>query len=339
MVNLLIATDPRNAPSVQFYRTVGPCSQLPEEINVTVKTQNELLQLEQWAWGRFQAILIERPHTPEGHTLIHIAKTYGVKVWLDIDDDLVNIPIWNEASTQWAHPKAQERIMAAFQAADLLTVSTPALLKLYGGANKNIACIPNAFNDAVFTPAPIQPQGRPVKMAWRGSGKHSGDIEEVKRPLLKAYADTGMRWKFYGAQPPAWLPFQHGEYRKFSPLYDYFLQLAADAPDWLFVPLMNILFNHAKSKCAAIEQFMLSGGAVIAPHGLPEFNMPGVLRYRDNADLTNIFADIAKGKVTKEEYAQAGQEHIKTHLSLSALNVQRSALLKQMAGYYREVLG
>jgi hypothetical protein len=53
---------------------------------------------------------------------------------------------------------------------------------------------------------------------------------------------------------------------------------------------------------------------------MPEFNRPGVIRYKDNAHLKEIFDQIAKGKIDKVKIAQEGQEYILKERTLSAAN-------------------
>ena len=318
------------APSVQYYRTQGPCALLPQDqFQITIKYTRDLLTTEAWAWGWFDLIFVEKYWTQEAAGLITVAKQHGMKVWLDTDDDKQNIPKYNSASRRWDARQRQIEINILLMA-DLLTVSTPALKKVYGGANGNIVVVRNAWNEATMPPVVPVAAGKPVKMAWRGSPKHSGDIEDVRVPFAAAFKNQAMAWHFYGAQPPAWLDFEQRQFSDFMPLYAYFQRLTIDAPDWLFVPLKDNKFNHSKSDCSALEQNMLAAGGVIAPMSMPEFNRPGVVRYKDNAHLKEIFDQIAKGKIDKVKIAQEGQEFLLKERTLIAANEVRAEALRKL---------
>lgn len=318
------------APSVQYYRTQAPGALLPkDQFQITVKHTRDLIISEAWAWGWFDVLFVEKYWTQESAGLIGIAKKYGMKVWIDTDDDKQNIPNTNRASRKWTANQKQIELNILLMA-DLLTVSTPELKKVYGGANSNIVVVRNAWNDALLTATKPAPATKPIRMAWRGTEKHGGDLEGVRVPLGSAFKNQAMRWHFYGAQPPAWLEYENNQHSDFMPLYAYFHRLATDAPDWLFVPLADNRFNKCKSDCSAIEQNMIAGGGVIAPMYLPEFNRPGVVRYKDNAHLKTIFEDIAKGKIDKEQIATEGQEYILRERTLSAANEVRGEALKKL---------
>ena len=329
-IRILIAVSEPFAPSVQYYRTQGPCALLPQDqFHVTVKHIRDLLTTEAWAWGWFDVLMVEKYWSQEAAGLITVAKQHGMKVWLDTDDNKQEIPAYNPAARKWDARQRQIEINILLMA-DLLTVSTPALKKVYGGANGNIVVVRNAWNEATMPPVMPVAAGKPVKMAWRGSPKHSGDIEDVRVPFAAAFKNQAMAWHFYGAQPPAWLDFEQRQFSDFMPLYAYFQRLTIDAPDWLFVPLKDNKFNHSKSDCSALEQNMRAGGGVIAPMSMPEFNRPGVIRYKDNAHLKDIFDQIAKGKIDKVKITQEGQEYILNERTLSAANEVRAGAIRKL---------
>jgi hypothetical protein len=330
-IRILVATDRQFAPSVRWYRTQGPLAHFnSEEFTVTVRAAQDLLQGEEWAWGFFDVVLVEKYWTPEGTAVIGIAKAYGLKVWLDTDDNKQEIPQYNDASDTWANPKKREAEIQVLGMADLLTVSTEALKKTYGGANKNIVVIRNAWNDYLLPMTKVTPQTKPAKMAWRGSAKHDGDLEEVRRPFLSAFNNQLLQWALFGARPPAWMDWKKEQYLSFQPLYAWWQVLQGQAPDWMFVPLKKNNFNDCKSDCAALEQNVLAGGGVIAPMSMPEFNRPGVIRYKDNTHLAKIFEDIAKGRIDKVAIATEGQKYIVAERRLSVVNEAREEAVKAL---------
>ena len=329
-IRILVATDRYFAPSVRWYRTQGPLAHFDtEQFTITVRPAQDLLQGEEWAWGFFDVVMVEKYWTPEGGAVIGIAMQYGLKLWLDTDDNKQEIPAYNDASDSWANPKKREAELQMLGVADLVTVSTAALKKTYGKA-KNIVVVQNAWNDYLLPMTAVKAQTKPAKMAWRGSTKHGGDLEEVRRPFMAGWNNQLLQWALFGARPPAWIDWQADQWLQFQPLYAWFQVLAQQAPDWMFVPLTDNSFNRCKSDGAAIEQNVLAGGAVIAPMCMPEFNRPGVVRYKDNAHLEKIFKEIARGEIDKGKIAGEGQAYLMAERRLSMVNEVRTSAVKAL---------
>lgn len=269
----------------------------------------------------YDAILVERPITPQALQLVTQCKNMGVIAWIELDDDLLRIPDYNNSQDFFSVPQHVQTIQQIIATADLVTVSTPHLQKLYGSINRNTRVIPNAWCDYRF-PLPQIPQtGRPIKMAWRGSNKHSGDIYEVKTPVAQAMQDPSFGWTFFGDRPH-FLNIPRKNYRPFSGLFSFFRDFILSKPDFLVVPLLVNDFNKSKSNCSWIEATM-AGAATIAPMGLPEFDQPGIIRYKDNAHLKKIFDMIKKGKIDKREQVEASREALVENFRLSKVNELR----------------
>lgn len=329
MKQLLIIHDPQSTPGVRFYR-MSPFYALPrEEFSVDEMEVHQALSNEQWAWGRYDAVILKSYHNQDVMAAAQIAKAYGLKVVIDIDDMGLEIPEYNTAIKYFSHPQAKNIIASTLSLADLIIASTPAIKIAYSGMTKaKIVVIPNAYHDNMFGDASkVKPAKKPVQMAWRGGKRHSGDLESVRKPMAEAMNNPGLQWKFWGGNPNESAPFlkahpaQWEEWQ--SALLMYFMAFARSEPDWLFVPLDVNTFNKAKSNCSAIEALMLAGAGVIAPYGLPEFQHPGVVRYKDNADLSALFKKIGKGEVSKEETVHAGQQWILENRALSKVNEMR----------------
>lgn len=303
---------------------------MQDNFAVTVKSVSELLTTESWAWGMYDVLLCENCLTQQSAAVISIAKSYGMKVWIDIDDDKQNVPSYNAAHIVLRTKAAKELDLGAVKQADIVTVSTLAIKDVYGKFNPNIVVVPNAWNDYLFQqPAQLAAQGSIVKVAWRGGDKHSGDLESVREPLIKFFSNSKITWRFYGAFPPPWLRWESRHYVPFQPLFLWWKTLISARPDWLFVPLADNKFNRAKSDCSAIEANMLAGAGVIAPACMPEFNHPGVIRYKDNAHLEDIFNRIVGRQIDKRQVVRDGQSYIASNRRLSELNQKRlGAILK-----------
>jgi len=338
MIRLLIVHDPQSTPGVRFYR-LSPFYLLPRtEFHVSEMEVHQALSNEQWAWGRYDAVVLKSYHNQDVMAVAQVAKAYGLKVIIDIDDMGLEIPEYNSAVKYFAHPQAKNIIASTLGLADLIIASTPAIKIAYSAMTKaKIIVIPNAYHDARFGDASKpRPAKKPVQMAWRGGKRHSGDMEGVRKPMTEAMNNPGLQWKFWGGNPnesAAFIKAHPGQWEEWQPaLLMYFMAFARSEPDWLFVPLEVNTFNKAKSNCSAIEALMLCGAGVIAPYGLMEFQHPGVIRYKDNTDLSALFKKIAKGEVSKEETVQAGQAWVGENRLLSEVNGGRAQALRDVLG-------
>ncbi|MGL4559431.1 MAG: hypothetical protein ACRCV5_18185, partial [Afipia sp.] len=140
--------------------------------------------------------------------------------------------------------------------------------------------------------------------------------------------DPAFAWMFFGYRPP-FLNVPRQNYRPWSGLFSYFRTMAANPPDFLFVPLEDNPFNRSKSNCALIEGAGLAGAVVVAPMALPEFNRPGVIRYKDAKHLETIFSAIKDGKYDKAERVEASRDALPL---LSDVNQERARALGDLLG-------
>lgn len=331
-MHILVITDQQTAPSVQFYRSAGVIGLLPKidpAIKVSYMPIQEAMSRDNWAWGQYDVIVPERYYTEQGAQIISIALSYGRKVWIDDDDHRFAVPQSHDAANYYAHPSTKQRIQYALSSAHLVTVSTPTLQKAYSGMAANIHVIPNAFNDYVHSMADTKAAGKPVQMSWRGTDKHAADLEAVRQPLAKAFLNQHLRWKFYGAHP-RYLATTPDQRLPFMPLFQYFAHFCASGTDFLFVPLENNELNKAKSAISVYEAAQ-AGAVAIAPMYLPEFNIPGVIRYKDNSELPGIFEKVAKGAYDKPGLVKEAQEWVLNNRALSEVNKDRAQLVMSLS--------
>lgn len=334
MLKIGIVTDPNTPPSVRFYRTTGVLHYLTKlsggNFQVEEVPQANLLRDESAAFA-FDACLIERPITPPALSIIHHLKNLGCAVWLDYDDNLLDIPDYNNAQDYFTEQQAAETVRQALTAADIVTCATEYLTKLYKGINPNTITIQNAWND--FRHAPLaepSPAHTPIRMAWRGANKHDGDLFGVRAVLATTLQDPAFDWKFFGYRP-FYLGLTKQQYVKWAGIATYFRTFFTAGVDYLFVPLEVNNFNRGKSNLSWIEA-TVAGAVTIAPAGLPEFDRPGVIRYKDNRHLADIFAKVKAGKYDKAERVQASREELRENYALSRVNAIRAGVLAKMFG-------
>lgn len=147
---------------------------------------------------------------PVAH-LITIKRVFGLKLVIDIDDDLFNIHPDNIAS-KWHYPgsKKNEALKFFIKNADHLVVSTPPLASSMSQFGIPITVIPNTIDEAIWKPKKstkeviltefdarygeirkVSPQkDRMIRIGWASSANHAQDvpvIKEAMRELLEKY--------------------------------------------------------------------------------------------------------------------------------------------------------
>ena len=156
-------------------------------------------------------------------TRIEGAHRAGKPVIFDIDDDALHVPVTNpnylqwgrdarkiaNALAQWKGPKplalskpaaviaAQakanfKQLLKNIAAADAVTVTTPALKRVYGKYNKRVYVLPNWAEPREWQNVhPQEHEG--IHIGWAGGPTHFGDLAVVAAPvgqILKEYPET-----------------------------------------------------------------------------------------------------------------------------------------------------
>lgn len=216
----------------------------------------------------------ERPHSRKDvEDMVHL-KRQGVPIWADYDDNLFDIQPENPAFTYYGD-KEKEGVHKACQVADIVTVSTQALVDVY---RKDAIVVRNALRADLLN-LPIKPRDNYI--VWRGGLSHSGDLyehwEQVKG-LSKDYQIL-----LLGGVPDfAKYEAKTNQNLKIVPpmrLEDYFHFLHTISPKCFIVPLSDNKFNHGKSNIAYLEALM-TGAMTVAPDW-EEWNYSGVNNYGD----------------------------------------------------------
>lgn len=288
-------------------------------------------------------------HTPMDSSIlgmIHACKQMGVRVWVDIDDLVLNgnIPPSNPAAFFFRPKSVQETLLHSLHAADVVSVTTQSLKfhLIQMGLNPNrVHVIPNALPDAVWAnkQAPTKPE-KP-RVMWRGSITHEGDLYRFREAFKNM---SGIEYLFFGSEP--WVLYQRYDGHLTEVMlkdwrvgmFNYFSDLKEERPTWCVVPLENIPFNHSKSNIAFLEG-ALAGAVTIAPAYMPEFNLPGVWTFgKENPkgqqhyahELGDIFKKIASGDLEEQrmELYRETCRTIENNYLLSVTNRKRLQLLQ-----------
>jgi hypothetical protein len=342
MVKLLIISNPQS-PGTDYYRTVGPFTQLerdyPDEIRVTVHSPDRAVWFDIW---QADAVLFQRPNGGTIVGYVQEAHRMGKKVLLDIDDLLHHIPDSNPAQGHFEKDDVKKSINEALRLADHIFVSTPPLKEFYSNlADENgrkytsadkITVVRNGWNPEHHPLEPILPQRKPIRQIFRGSTTHLADLHTIKSELKIMSKDPAFAFVMVGLEK--WmlpdLQDTNIQFIKWQTLFTYFQLMRESQPDYGIFPLTDDDFNRCKSNIFALECLRV-GALPIVPAGFPEWDMiPGLLRYNNRHDFQAVLNKIKAGKVDKVALVGEARAYISEHLTVQKLNEKRLEVIKSL---------
>jgi len=305
-----------------FYRMGGVLKYLySNDINVT----NLHTITNNYDWSMFlgyDTFIFQRPSHEPHISLIKLAKDMGLRVILDYDDDLLNVPFHNNASITLSEQKTN--IKKAIHLADEVWVTTPSIKHIYKPFNKNIHIIPNAHNDYIFKVEDKKPFNRDTKiMAYRGGGSHDADVYQNINDIVSMINDNqDWKFRFQGSR------FKHIEERAMNNMeytdpvtlmqfYKEYHELNANIA---FFPLLTNVFNIGKSNIALLEA-TYAGSAFMGNTELPEFKHDFVVDISNGVNPS--FSDIKELPVFMEHINSLAWDWILKERLLSKVNQLR----------------
>ena len=247
-------------------------------------------------WSEIDLLVTQRVGLPAVAELCAFVQERGVSVAMDVDDAMWALDPDNTAYRSWNAPRTARSplhwsiIDQAAEAADLVTVTTPALAERYGGHGR-VEVLPNRIPRMALTVAPPMPRPLVPIAGWSGllathphDPKAVGDAVKVVtaaglvRPAVMG--DSYRTGKMWGTRVID-LPVQ--------PLgMPYYRQLAQ--LDIGMVPLdlsgSSAVFNRAKSSLKALEMAAVGAAVVASPSPANlEFSQEVPIRIADDPTL------------------------------------------------------
>jgi hypothetical protein len=219
-------------------------------------------------------VLLQRPHTQQHISIAHTIKGCGKRLLIDWDDSYVNIPQYNVNAHHFKD--CQPFVAELARLADAVTVTSDALkaeIESYGA--KRVVKIPNAIDDSLK--GIYRAPERSKTLLWRGAvGGHQADMESGKQTFLD-FAAKGYELLFFGDIAPWAYQVKHRHFTV-SDYSNYLASAARLSPEYMFVPLVDNIFNQGKSDVAALECYLI-GAKLIHSNigefkGLPEVGTP-----------------------------------------------------------------
>lgn len=339
MPHSILVACPQASDATSFYRGIGPFSDLARRFPEIVSFEPIGSKIDWYDIARFSICFLQRPFTREHLEVLSMAKSYGIPVWVDYDDDMFNVPLSNNAFHAYMDPRTQAVVLEFLKNADVITVSTEQLAKSFKEKlpkeyHLKIRVINNAWPDTFFG-SEMRPVNEGKKVFfWRGSATHQEDIEDHLGDF-KALADHFTDWKFHflGEPNPVYKLLRvipRDRIRVISPVHitAFFSMMKTLDVGVSLVPLTDNVFNRSKSNIASMEAIF--GGAISVAPAWDEWNGIGSGLYKHGEVSMAEAASLAIE--TWQHTAMKQRELLQTKYLLSTVNEARMEIIYQLIG-------
>lgn len=215
-------------------------------------------------------LYMHRPISEAHLNILKIANELHIPVWIDYDDDLINIPEYH--FDYWNFKSNANNIISLIQQADILSVSTEGLKDNLSVYRKDIRIIENYIPIDLTPNAHTPLQDGKFKIIWRGSRTHDMDwhtnIEDFKSFCAAINEEVEL---ILLGHAPAEL---HTELKDVCKVTVYPVLEILDMFNFIkkidanigIVPLAPCKFNEAKSNIAW-QEFLIGGKLAAVPDG------------------------------------------------------------------------
>lgn len=272
-----VALFPADSHGCGFYRMRLPAAHVPAttqeydraKLSTSPNVRTGEMLLHRVDVGDADVAVFQRPLDHRLVPVIEQLKRQGVATVVEIDDDLTALDP-HHASYPGMHPRLSpwsnwNHLRAACRAADLVTVSTPALARRFAGHGR-VVVLPNCVERRLLSIA----LGKVVDVGWGGIvGTHPRDPQVVGDAIARLQRD-GLLFGVVGdgvGVPEAFRLREDAAATGWLELDAYYQAVSTFRCG--IVPLANSAFNHAKSALKGIEYAALGVPFVASP--LPEY--------------------------------------------------------------------
>lgn len=322
---------PSPLDATSFYRGIVPIAELGRK-----RSDLYFYNDGQWSWASLapaDIVFMQRPFNDTHHDKAIMAKKWGKPLWVDLDDWLLDVPTDNPAHSTYNTDNIKQNIVKILEMADILTVSTNHLKKLYSPFHKDIRVVHNCLYDAKFKLQEKRPKRNKLVM-WRGSRTHHKDVMSVTPQLANIAKDEALKeWVFEFVGDNLWfatdiMPHERTFWGAGMDIYEYHKHIKDVAPSVMIVPLFDSDFNKSKSNIAWLEA-TYAGAMTLAPD-FEEWRRPGIVNYKDPADFEKKLRLIMHGEINVEAQVEQSLKDVNDHYLLSEVNIARQLVLDDL---------
>ena len=260
-------------------------------------------------------VVMQLPKTEAMLQCLRQLQAQGVAVVVEMDDDLSAVPFGHRGHAALVRSGAADLARQCAREADLVTVSTPALLKVYAPHGRG-AVVPNAIPRRIAELPPAYERHPDVlTVGWTGSAvTHPYDLQVMESGLEQALECTRGRSRFailgQADQAQSWLrlteapvemPFVHD--------VDGYLAAVGERFDVGVAPLRIDRFNTSKSWLKVLEYSARGVFAVRSPSA--EYERLGLgMRAKRPRDWAQMVGRALEDADHRREVAAANRERV-----------------------------
>lgn len=324
----LLVLSPNPEDATAFYRSAGVFSAMryPNwDIKINKKDDGV-------GWidvAETDVLCFQRPFAAQDRLTAEVALSFGKKIWIDFDDNLVNgVPKSNQFHDVYNDPRTLEIINHMIHRAHVITVSTQAIgdaLEVFqAGCKEKTVVIPNAWNDLLFKwdKKKFEPY---QNILWRGSKSHHEDLEIHESQIAEAQK-LMPDWNWYFVGEPHWSIYRAIPANRLfvvppMNLVKYFNFMRQLKIGVNIVPLQDTPLSRGRSNIAWIESTL--GGAVTVAPDWAEWQRPGITNYQPGG----LALGIERASNDMENLYNQSWESLQK-LRLSKINHQRFKIME-----------
>lgn len=222
--------------------------------------------------GSASLVVFQRPGSSQMLQVIPLLQRKGVKVVIDMDDNVSHIhprnPVFKVYDPKINPNKNWEHLQKACELANWLTVTTPRLAEQYGQHGR-VTVIPNHIPQRYLT-IPRVKNVNVVSVGWAGwTSNHQNDLAQTRGAVNMALTETKNKSRFLGFGDSdifTQLQIKQREPHEllgFTNIHDYPNRLVRF--DIGLVPLEKSVFNECKSWLKTLEYCSLGIVPVVTP--------------------------------------------------------------------------
>jgi hypothetical protein len=330
MITVLeISPNPQDACS--YYRSRGPLSNISLQGDIRLMTMVPGYPLSWADLSLCNIVFMQRPASKDSLEIVKLALQMGKPVWVDYDDDLTDVPMYNQASTYYRKKEIQDSILGILERATLVTVTTDFLAGKLSQWARDVRVIPNALDidyreNGLFR---MQEFVDNKLVIWRGSHTHYPDMYHYSKAINSITKDSDFEFIFIGFDAPFLKHRDNTSFMPPMPIHNYLCFLREAKASYGIVILSDSDFNRSKSNIAWME--LTANGAMVLAPGFSEWMQPNITSYNTEnwEHIPYQFSEMINdnNKAGKQRLAL---EKIKEKYNLRNWNSYRLQLIKEL---------
>lgn len=149
---------------------------------------------------QFDVIVLNR-HLFQDEDYLGRAKEHGVKIVLDLDDD-ITLPLWHGNYNTLINQSVTDRIVDAMDLSDSIWLASEYLMrklaKEYPEYAHKMTYVPNAIDheQPQFQPLDRKDRNSPYTIGWLGGSSHQLDLEKLYQPFERLLNNPKLKGKY-----------------------------------------------------------------------------------------------------------------------------------------------